>query len=507
MSNYLHRICMLISVVCIMMCILLKRNIMTRLGKILIPALFFYGGIMFLSCSNESNNDIPSSKDFWVINMTNSNYATDESAWYIVHGIRRLVTANCAIFCDQNVTVSDSEILALASQFEGKINPLVGSYFSTPIDVDSNDKVYILLLDIIDGYSGTSYMGGYFWDTDFYPATTIAKYNILNGTVIKTNSCEVLYVDVNPQNISSETAWRTVAHEFQHLVNSSYRLSHDYVRHDTWIDEGLAEAAAHLCYGKSDDRLYVYETSYRTTVSSGHPLFYWYPVSDQKVLVNYALSYLYFQFLRGQSSAKQGIFNNIIQSPYGDYRAAEYAIALDPGLSSHGSGASDSFNKLLLRWYATNAGVTGSLYGYDSEIGTVTAPGEYSGGLSAYLRSGAGVYKQGMGTSYTSSSSDYIYLSVNSPVASATDEDFDSPYSSSEYLIAVNKTYTPSSSVTTETSLPASINSTQDAETTSSASGVSAGRSSPGSPVVVDFIPSRLSLPDQDFCASSGEGR
>ncbi len=439
--------------------------------------------VFFVSCSCKDIT-IPAERDFWVIDM-GKNYETDSSAWDEVHGIRYGESSNAVVYVEDGqfgTTVTQSDVDAILAQFSSTIYPQITSHFAKPYDVDGNGKTYILLLDIQDGYTpGGAYVGGYYWPYDLISE----KYAQKSNPLFHSNGADMLYVDINPQNVTLKQCWQTVAHEFQHLVNYSYHIEHHVVDEnnylvtlDTWIDEGLSEAASHMCYGPISDRIDYYNSDSAGYFRNGHPLFYWNTSEEDsnKVLCNYTLSYLYFQYLRSQSTLKEDIFRHVIRSGKGDYLAVEYAISKDSGLLSHGSSASDAFSKLLLRWYATNAGVSGSSkYGYDDI--TLTAPGEYIG-TSATLQSGGGVYKGNISSTYTDTTPDgYIYLTVTN---NGTTEDFDgTTYNNYDYLIAVNRTYSPDSTLSNDTdNLPVDVYQSSETDGTSqtaleSASGLS----------------------------------
>lgn len=464
----------------------IKRNVLglgcIRIGIGILIAL------AFLSCGDGGSDGFISRSSFWVFDFT-KDYQYDSSAWYQIQVAKKAETARSIVYVDNNetqVTTGIAELLA--QEFENSIHSEVTQYFAIPLDVDGNGKTIIVVLDIRDGYhpmSSPSYIGGYFYSVDLFSKGSIDVYNAFYGTVLKTNEGDIIYIDSNPQDPSSQDAWRTIAHEFQHLVNASYSITKDEDPLDTWIDEGLSEAADHICYGEVTDRIDYYNTDPDSAVTEGHPLFYW---DTSSHLVNYSLSYLFFQYLRSQSSLKNSIFKKIIESIRGDYRAVQDAMDADGNFSTDpawGSTRDERFNRLLLRWYATNQNLmANSLYAYDGEIATMPDANTYFG-PSVNLKSGGGVVIS-MGGAFDVSEvkSDFIYLSVE---PDGDPEDFDSSngFTDLDYFVAIYRFYDTAPQSAVNTPLPISTI-IEDKEGTDKS--VRASSSVMEKPQKVDFI-------------------
>lgn len=388
--------------------------------KILLHLKVFCIALLLLSfqncgCSHKSDKE----REFWVINYARYSISYNEydpSVWYQINAEKRLESAYSIIYVDENQdNISDDAVQSLADEFDNIIYPRVTGYFAQPLDVDSNGKVIIIIFDIIDNYSSTGeYVGGYFYYGDLWRNTASNPHS---------NTGEIVYVDCYPSVIPNDGK-RGLAHEFQHLVNLSnaIRMGKTYAT-DTWIDEGLSESAEHACYGQNADRIEYYNNYSTSHDMNQYPLFYW-----NSSLVNYVKSYLFFQYLRVQAAQNWNINKLILNSSYSDYRAIEYAMSQDSNLSTW------TFDKLLLRWYATNNGVvTGSsIYSYNGEIDSLT-PNLYTG-TSVTLQSGGGVVRQASSVN-TYNSTGYIYLSVD---ADGSPEDF-SGAAGNDYFVAVYK--------------------------------------------------------------------
>jgi hypothetical protein len=435
-----------------------KRNVV-KLGSIWIGAVILLAGAL-LSCSDGGGDGGSGSRSsFWVLDFT-KDYLHDPSAWYKIEVTKKAETARAVVYVDKNETqVTEGIAGLLAQEFENSIYSEVTQHFALPYDVDGSGKTILVVLDISDGYhpvTNPSYVGGYFFSVDLFSEGSIDAYNTLYGMVLKTNEGDIVYIDSNPQDTNSEDAWRTIAHEFQHLVNASYSITKGEDYQDTWIDEGLAEAANHICYGEVTDRIDYYN-SYNYTgspVTNGHPLFYW---DTSSHLVNYSLSYLFFQYLRSQSYLKNGIFKEIIESVHGNDEAVKDAMDADSNLSDTakwGSTRDERFNRLLLRWYATNQNIstmTNNLYAYDGEITTIPDAILYNSN-NVSLMSGGGVVKD-MSSVFNSPVSGFIYMSLQSD---GMVEDFISSYDLLDYFVAVYRNYLTGSHSAVNTPLPIS---------------------------------------------------
>ena len=261
----------------------------------------------------------------------------------------------------------------------------------------------------------------------------------------------------------------TAAHEFMHLVATSHSVVNGQRTLDTWIDEGLAEAANHI-YLKAHkeeidkDKVYLQDRVQKyinnlSEIKDGFPIFKWGSTESEKLL-NYSMSYLFFQFLQHHAANPKSLFKNLIASRYGDYRAIIDAMTQDENLEKWGDTGDERFQKLLVRFYATNAGVRGANYEYGDDFYRGESRNfvlkdstySYSNNLSrVYLDTGAGV-SVNMIDKLTSFSNDCIYLSVDND---GTGEDF-SGYDIKDKLIAVNYKYNLEDYVTISVTLPQS---------------------------------------------------
>ena len=148
---------------------------------------------------------------------------------------------HCYIYLQNGQKVDQKTIDKIANAFDNKIYPtdraMFGNEWSPGIDDDA--RITLLLLDIKDGYNPSAgnyaYTGGYFNAGDCY---TKSKYPT-------SNEKEMLYLDINPSDPSSDKFLSVVAHEFQHMIH----WNHDPKEY-TWLNESMSQLAPYLCgYG------------------------------------------------------------------------------------------------------------------------------------------------------------------------------------------------------------------------------------------------------------------
>jgi hypothetical protein len=268
-------------------------------------------------------------KSWLAYNFTNSQS-------YAVASTCRAVGTNCYIFVANDVwnsTVDQDAVNAVVSEFDNHTpaNESKGIYqtcietYGNPPDVDSDSKIVILILDIIDGYTGNGgYVGGYF----------------TSGNEIGGNSAEIYFMDSNPANLLSEqglnTAFETAAHEFQHMINWNYHQTSPEL---TFINEGLSKSAEIICgYGASMQGLYANETN--------HYLFDWRSDDLTLALNDYARAQRFFLYLMeqfGVSSLKEFV------QAYNTYGLTGIA-----GLNRVLGAYSTSLGKVFLNWEIAN---------------------------------------------------------------------------------------------------------------------------------------------------------
>ncbi len=156
---------------------------------------------------------------------------------------------------------TDAEYASIAATFDTLIFPMDTTAFGAPSNISGYGKIILFYTRAVNALTpaGAGYtIGGFFFARDLYPKTA------RNGLAAcaASNEAEMFYLlspdpngAVNNNRRSKDEVTllnlTTIAHEFQHLINSSRRL---YVNigarpnEDTWLDEGLAHVAEELLF-------------------------------------------------------------------------------------------------------------------------------------------------------------------------------------------------------------------------------------------------------------------
>lgn len=246
---------------------------------------------------------IGSKKSFWTYN-----YATKNSA--MVEATLQSIGINCEIWAEDTSIVTTEQAKKMALEFDQKIHPLVTQKFYSPSDLDGNGRISILCYDIKDGFNEKgSYIGGYFYARDLF-----------NDAY--SNKMEIFYIDTYPamyiggNKIKVENSYRTLVHEFQHMVNfnkiclvDNRKGSEYYI---TWLNEGLSQAAEQIYLGEPlADRINCYNKDDSKLIANGYSLLEW-----GNRLEDYSLSYMFLQYLRIQCDGGDEFYKDILDGKY-----------------------------------------------------------------------------------------------------------------------------------------------------------------------------------------------
>ncbi len=156
---------------------------------------------------------------------------------------------------------TDDEYAAIAATFDTLTYPLDVEYFGEPSNVSGFGRItlfYTRAVNQLTPQGANFIVGGFFFARDLYPRTA------RNGlpACANSNEREMMYLlvadpngAVNGNRRSKADVTRlnrtTVAHEFQHLINSGRRLlvtPNAATNEEVWLDEGLAHTAEELLY-------------------------------------------------------------------------------------------------------------------------------------------------------------------------------------------------------------------------------------------------------------------
>jgi hypothetical protein len=354
------------------------------------------------SSSNIKPSDVPTKK-FWAQNLVTEKF-------YQLDAEMLAESENCKVWVEKGSGVDTATAITLSWVYENEILPKMLKTFAFQGPITENDKVVanntveladymgdgdgklcILLLDIKDDYEpgvNDSYCAGYFSRFDLFENDP--KYPSL-----RSNECDMIYIDTYPGKPGSRDSNATFAHEMQHMMSFvTTFLSSRYPNPlDIWIDEGLSSAAEWLYLGSHPlHRVEWYNKDQSGLIQKGNNFFVWGNREDENkyaVLDDYSTVYLFFQWLR-LHALKDNIYYYIILSSKYDYRAVtDAANFLIPGRGYN------NWEALLKTWLAANyINAPSGPYGYMNEtilkdIRGKTVP---AGVKSLSLAPGEGVY-------------------------------------------------------------------------------------------------------------------
>lgn len=336
-----------------------KGDTMKHLLKTMLLLLVAAGMLFaFTACDSSGGDDDEEDdfdRDFWA--------QTYSGRWYTVRSDLLATGTYCKVYAQQTAYITTAQAERVAAEFDDKIFNQITTNFGEHGDVDEDGKVTLLLLDIEDGYDpdvGGGYVAGYFDSTHMIDK----DYNL------KSNECDMIFVDVDPVPVESDLFYTTIAHEFQHLINYSQTVMVDAREQDLWINEGLSSGAEYVYSGEvSQDRVTWFNNDSLGTIAQGNNFFVWYGywegTNPNTVLDNYATVSLFFQWLRIHASNGTEIYKEILASEDRDVDAVTAAAEnqIDSAFSDWGD--------LLETWYLANFRCRpDGFYGYKGEIDT-----------------------------------------------------------------------------------------------------------------------------------------
>ena len=300
-------------------------------------------------------------------------------SFYSLEAGKLAENTRCTVWVERGAGITKETAQKVASEYSNNIYQKMISNFVTNkdgfnfetelADINSDGKLVILLLDIRDNYQkgvNESAVGGYFLWSDLFP-------NEANS-----NGLAMIYIDTNPGIPGGTESNKTLAHEMQHLINevTSQVLRYNgsqYLEMDTWIDEGLSCAAEWVYSGSHPtDRYGWYNNNGngRGLINKGNNFYVWGNRSTESQYAeidDYATAYLFFQWLRLQSSNGAGIYKDIIGSASNNYQAVTSAAS-----SRINASYSNNWGGLLRDWLAANyINASNGRYGYGTELRTL----------------------------------------------------------------------------------------------------------------------------------------
>jgi hypothetical protein len=144
------------------------------------------------------------------------------------------------------------EYRRIAVTFDTLIYPVDTRNFGEPGDIDANSRVVIFYTRAVNELTepnSTSFVGGFFFGRDLLPRASCATSNVAEiFYLLAPDPAGAIGGNVRTKEFVLRSTLGTVAHEFQHLINSSRRL---YVNNaqtfeEVWLNEGLSHIAEEL---------------------------------------------------------------------------------------------------------------------------------------------------------------------------------------------------------------------------------------------------------------------
>lgn len=156
---------------------------------------------------------------------------------------------------------TDAEYAGILATFDTLVFPIDTTAFGAPSNISQYGKIILLYTRAVNALTPANSgftIGGFFFARDLYPKTA------RNGVpaCASSNENEMFYLLVPDPNgvVNSNRRTKdevtllnltTIAHELQHLINSSRRLyvnTGAALNEETWLDEGLSHVAEELLY-------------------------------------------------------------------------------------------------------------------------------------------------------------------------------------------------------------------------------------------------------------------
>jgi hypothetical protein len=155
-----------------------------------------------------------------------------------------------------------AEYASIAAAFDTLVYDVNARNFGEPTDLDGNGRVILYYTNSVNALTpknSSSFVGGFFTPRDLFPTQDTPT---LGEGCAGSNVAEMFYLlvpdpggMVNGNRFSkafmTSVTIATVAHEFEHLINSSRRVYVNQEAEDfeaTWLDEGLAHVAEELLF-------------------------------------------------------------------------------------------------------------------------------------------------------------------------------------------------------------------------------------------------------------------
>ncbi len=291
---------------------------------------------------------IGDTQTFWTKNIV-------ENKFEETRAVLKAIGKHCYVFLEEGKTLTPEAIEKVRKSFDEVIYPTNTTNFGSEWKpgLDGDDRIYLLMFDIKDGYNGTGgFVGGYFYAIDAYQQEKLPAH-------LKSNEREMLYLDINPSDPASDRFQNTIAHEFQHMIHFNQDSS-EY----TWVNEACSQIAPYLCgFGHANQVVSFMRTPDNSLTA-------W---SKQQMLANYGQVYLWnyyimHHYLRENPEMRTQFFKNLVASK--KQGVAGYIEAL--GAVSR--GFTQTFDRFAIANFVNDTRVAKGEFGYDKTLGKLKLP-------------------------------------------------------------------------------------------------------------------------------------
>jgi len=286
-----------------------------------------------VNASKDPAYKVGDKRNFYATNMGNKTQ-------YSLKATLRAVSDRAYIFVEEGRPATTGNINSLLSAFDGIYDSVTELFGSPPDRIDSDPRIYILIMDITSGVQADGAQTvGYFSPIDEYRDAQLPPW--IN---LRSNEVEILYIDYISLSFDKGGAESVVAHEFTHLVQWARDPSES-----VWINEGIAVYIESILGYEVNSRIADFEKNPET------PLLEW-----SSSLADYAASYLFFKYLseRFGELAISTIVRNVSHGTTG----IERALAMQ--------GDFISFHEIFSDWvianYLDDPDLENGIYGYSS---------------------------------------------------------------------------------------------------------------------------------------------
>jgi hypothetical protein len=294
-------------------------------------------------------------KNFWVEDEASLPYT-----WYEKPATLRASGSHCNIWVadenydnsssvnnDNHITSAQANALAVQFDFIYGLETAVFGYEygggqGGDGGVDKDLKIQILVYDIYKDYSSSQTGGtiGFFWSKDEFSDAQLP-------TEYKSNNAEIFYLDAHFIDAYPSTAYSTLAHEFQHMINFNRKSVLHEKNAAAWYNEMLSMLAEDMI----DPMIGIPSTDSGHPVSARIPLFLdgyrysgpteWHSGDD--VFYSYSSAYAFGAFL-ARNYGGANLVSDISKNSFVDEESISDALA------KQGNIAGSSFTKALAEY-------------------------------------------------------------------------------------------------------------------------------------------------------------